>query len=75
MLKTTKGASNSLGNESMNYIAGESYNMSEAWQVSIAGVFVDAGLAEINSVKETKTVEPTETQAEDAPVKKKRKKK
>jgi len=75
MIKTMQGASTAMGNESMTYEAGETYDMSSDWQIAIANAFVDAGGAIKAGLKEKKVVEPTETQAEtDAPKKKTKKK-
>lgn len=75
MIKTMQGASSAMGNQSMTYEAGETYDMSADWQINIANAFVDAGGAKLSDIKEKKVVEPTETQAiEDAPKKKSKKK-
>jgi hypothetical protein len=75
MLKNMQGSGNAMGNVSMTYEEGQTYDMTEGWQKEIANAFVDAGGAKEVGAKETKTVEPTEKQAEEAPVKKTRKKK
>jgi hypothetical protein len=75
MIKTMKGANSALGNASIAYVAGQTYDMSADWQQSIANAFIDAGGAKLSDIKEKKVVEPTETQAvEDAPKKKSKKK-
>ena len=75
MIKTMQGATSKLGNVSMSYELGKTYDMTEDWQIDIANAFVDAGGAIKAGLKEKKVVEPTETQAiEDAPKKKSKKK-
>ncbi len=75
MLRSMQGANSKLGNISMTYQEGETYDMSEDWQQDIANAFIEVEGAKAVSGKEKKVVEPTETQAEtDAPKKKTKKK-
>ena len=76
MLRSMQGANSKLGNISMTYQEGETYDMSEDWQQDIATAFIpNVEAARSVSGKEKKVVEPTETQAEtDAPKKKTKKK-
>ena len=75
MLRSMQGANSKLGNISMTYQEGETYDMSEDWQQDIANAFIEVEGAKAVSGKEKKVVEPTETQAETAAPKKKTKKK
>ena len=47
MLESRLGVANAVGSRTQLYRAGEAYSMSEAWQRALAGVFVEAGWAEL----------------------------
>tara|TARA_R110002020_G_scaffold353089_2_gene566073 strand:- start:2597 stop:2839 length:243 start_codon:yes stop_codon:yes gene_type:complete len=76
MEKSMNGATSALGNISMVYKEGQTYDMSADWQIAIAEAFISVGAAkEVSSSREKKVDTPTETQAEtDAPKKKAKKK-
>ena len=60
MKQTMVGAANQPGNESMDYVAGQSYDMTMPWQIELARVFVDNGWAsESGRKKQTKGDGPT----------------
>jgi hypothetical protein len=62
MKKTSHGSANNLGSVGMDYIAGQTYAMTEDWQKAIANVFVNEGWAEEVGIKiEKKVVSSTET--------------
>ena len=57
-----KGASNSMGTYTMDYLEGESYDMDAGWQEDIAKVFIDNNAAqEVGGGKKKKVVSPVET--------------
>ena len=75
MKKTIVGANSALGNVTMSYDEGKTYDMNEEWSKDIALAWISMDIAEeVKAIKkETKIVAPKETQAEDAPIKKSKK--
>lgn len=76
MEKSMNGATSALGNVSMVYEEGQTYDMSSDWQQAIAEAFISTDAAkEVSISREKKVDAPTEKQAEtDAPKKKSTKK-
>ena len=64
MNQTLVGASNSLGTASMDYVEGETYDMSQDWQESLGQVFIDNNFAsDVGGGKKKKVDAPTETKS------------
>ena len=61
MTQTMVGSANQVGSASMEYVRGQSYDMTMPWQIDLANVFVDNGWAsEQGRKKQTKVDAPTE---------------
>tara|TARA_R110000824_G_scaffold97450_2_gene232933 strand:- start:1169 stop:1402 length:234 start_codon:yes stop_codon:yes gene_type:complete len=64
MTQTMSGSANQLGNASMQYEAGETYDMTMPWQIELADVFVSNGWAsEKGRKKQTKVDAPSEAKS------------
>ena len=61
MSQTMVGSANQGGTASMDYVAGQSYDMTMPWQIELAQVFIANGWAsEKGRKKQTKVDAPTE---------------
>jgi hypothetical protein len=54
MTETMRGASNKEGTASMEYVAGQAYEMAAPWQASLAQVFIDNEWATLETKAEKK---------------------